>query len=86
MKKKKVDGSALTPAVDGSGQERDARLNRAIETVFRLTHSREMTPKERREFGLKHSNSNHKQKAPAQKGAAKGSRLRASRLESSEFC
>lgn len=81
MKKKKVDGSALTPAIDGSGQERDARLDRAIETVFRLTHSREMTPKERREFGLKNSNSDHKQKDPA-----KDSRLRTSRLESSEVC
>lgn len=81
MKKKKVDGSALTPAVDGSGQERDARLNRAIETVFRLTHSREMTPKERREFGLKHSNSNHRQK-----GATKDGRSRTSRLESSDLC
>jgi hypothetical protein len=68
VKKKKVDGSALTPAVDGSGQERDARLNRAIETVFRLTHSREMTPKERREFGLKNSHSNHKPKGVIQKG------------------
>lgn len=81
MKKKKVDGSTLTPAIDGSGQGRDARLNRAIETVFRLTHSREMTPKERREFGLKNSNSNHKQKS-----AIKDSRLPTSRLESSEIC
>jgi hypothetical protein len=81
VKKKKVDGSALTPAIDGSSRERDARLNRAIETVFRLTHSREMTPKERREFGLKNSNSNHRQK-----GATKDGRSRTSRRESSDLC
>jgi hypothetical protein len=84
VKKKKVDGSAFTPAINGSSRERDARLNRAIETVFRLTHSREMTPQERREFGLKHSNSNHKNHK--QKGPAKDSRSRASRLESFEVC
>ena len=77
MKKKKVDGTALKPASDGSGRGRDVRLNKAIETVFRLTHSRDMTAKERREFGLKNSNTNHKQK-----GAIKGSRLQSLRAES----
>lgn len=81
MKKKKVDGTALTPASDGSGQGRDVRLNKAIETVFRLTHSRDMTAKERREFGLKNPNTNHKQK-----GAIKGSRLRTPRGAQSELC
>ena len=80
MKKKKVDGDALTPAIDGSGPERDARLKRAIETVFRLTHGREMTLKERREFGLNNSNSHHKQKGPT-----KDSRSRTSR-QSPDLC
>lgn len=80
MKKKKTDGTAPTFGTDGSGHERDARLNHAIETVFRLTHSRDMTAKERREFGLKNSNSNHKQK-----DTTKVSRVRGPRLESSEL-
>jgi hypothetical protein len=79
VKKKKADARTLPHATDGSGQKRDTRLNKAIETVFRLTHSRDMTTKERREFGLKNSNSNHKQK-----GATTNSRLR-SLLESSEL-
>ena len=80
MKKKKADGNALTPALNGSGRQRDVRLNRAIETVFRLTHSRDMTAKERREFGLKNSNSDHRTN-----GATKGSRARTPRPESSEL-
>ena len=60
MKKKKADG-AVTSAREGSNQPRDQRLNSAIERVFRLTHSREMTAKERREFGLNNSNPDHKE-------------------------
>ena len=61
MKKKRGDGNTLTPAVDGRSPRRDQRLRSAIETVFRLTHRRDMTAKERKDFGLNPSNSNHKE-------------------------
>lgn len=79
MKKKKADGNSFSPAVR-PGHGRDARLKSAIETVFRLTHSREMTAKERHEFGVNNSTPNHKQP-----GATKSSRLRTPQLEPSEL-
>jgi len=60
VKKKKSDGNNLNPAVNGGSAKRDRRLKSAIETVFRLTHRRDMTAKERREFGLNAPDSNHK--------------------------
>jgi len=62
VKKKKADESSLGLAVNGSPSIRDGRLKTAIERVFRLTHNREMTAEERRNFGISGSNSNHKKK------------------------
>ena len=78
--KKKPDGSALTPVVDGSNSRRDQRLKSAIERVFRLTHGREMTAKERREFGL---NTLHSEQKSANPG--KNARSRAPKVQRSEL-
>jgi hypothetical protein len=62
VKKKKADESSPGLALNGSASIRDARLKTAIERVFRLTHNREMTAEERRNFGINGSSSNHKRK------------------------
>lgn len=60
MKKKKDDEDAVAPISDGAGLVRDSRLKTALQSVFRLTHNREMTAEERQEFGLGASASNRR--------------------------
>jgi hypothetical protein len=50
QKPDKVSDSPDVPVVRRRSQ--DGHLHAAMENVFRLTHGREMTPDERRVFGL----------------------------------
>lgn len=53
MKKKRPVAKAEVESTSGAGiLSRGPKMQTAIENVFRLTHKREMTPDERRVFGL----------------------------------
>ncbi len=79
MKNKNDDGNTR-PVGDGVAAHRDRRVISAIERVFRLTHNRDMTSKERREFGLNGANANHKKA-----NSGKSTRLQSSKKEASEL-
>ena len=49
MRKPTVEKLADAPFISAG---HDRKLQAAIESVFRLTHGREMTPRERRLFGI----------------------------------
>ena len=49
---KKRAGEKLPPLAPAANAPRKRKLNAAIESVFRLTHGREMTADERRLFGV----------------------------------
>ena len=49
MRKRTVEKLPAPPFISAA---HDRKLQAAIESVFRLTHGREMTPEERRLFGL----------------------------------
>jgi len=52
VKKRKPDEISDSADVPLRRRSQDGHLQAAMESVFRLTHGREMTPDERRVFGL----------------------------------
>jgi len=54
----------------------DPQLQHAIESVFRLTHQREMTLDERRMFGLSQRDGHPRKRDAAQDGNSPGDRSR----------
>lgn len=53
---KKRPGEKLPPLNPTANPHHNRKLSAAIESVFRLTHGREMTPDERRLFGIADEN------------------------------
>lgn len=64
MKPRHTHAHAKTGSITAQPSKSSRKFQAAIETVFRLTHRREMTPEERRSFGLSYGHADyHPQKS-----------------------